>query len=78
MPKYKVEQGSSILDVVLSPTRASTGHFQVDGVWRSIAVIELSDEEFANWERVSQEYHAWSDRIEEMRQAAWRAAPKFR
>jgi hypothetical protein len=77
MPKYKVEQGTSILDVVLTPTRASTGHFEVDGVWRSVTVIELSEEEITDWERVSLEYHAWSHRIEEMGQAARQAAPKF-
>ena len=64
MPKYKVTQGSSVLDIVLTPTRASTGHVQVDGRWITVTVIELSKEEIADWERVSEEYHAWAHRTE--------------
>ena len=76
MAKYKVE-GSSVLDVVLTATRASTGEFQVDGRWTTVTVIELSKEEFADWERVSEEYHAWTRRIDEMSIAARKAGPRW-
>lgn len=76
MPKYEVTEGRCILDVVLTPTRASTGHVQIDGRWTTVTVIELSKQEIADWERVSGEYYAWARRIEEMSIAARQAVPR--
>jgi hypothetical protein len=43
-------EGSSVLVVVLTATQESTGHVQVEGKWTTVTVIELSKEEFADWE----------------------------
>ena len=76
MPKYEVIQGSSMLDLVLEPTRASTGHIEINGRRTMVTVIELSKQEIEDWERVSEEYHAWAHRIQEMSIAARKAASR--
>ena len=74
MPKFEVTTGNSMLDVLLTPTRASTAEIEVRGKRMVRTVIELSHDEIVDWERVSEEYQAWAAKIEDLSIAARRAA----